>query len=73
MDLRTNIRRAIKASGLRPYTWAETVAGLRKSTFRGVMRSGTATGRTLALLQRAGVLIANRKVIASLDAPDQAA
>lgn len=68
MDLRAAVRRAIKASGLRPYTWAVSVAKLPKSTFRSLMLTGTCSGATLAALQRAGVRVADKKLIASLSA-----
>lgn len=67
MDLRKAVTRAIKASGLKPFQWAERVAKLPKSTFRTLMETGTATGHTLAQLQRAGVKVADRRVIASLE------
>lgn len=67
MDLRAAVLRTVRASGMRPYVWAVEVAGLPKSTFRSLMLTGTATGRTLAKLQAAGVAVASRKLIASLD------
>lgn len=67
MTLKVVVERSIRRSGLKPAEWARNVAGIPKSTFRDLMRTGTTSGRTLARLQAAGVLIANRKVIASLD------
>lgn len=66
MDLRASIRRQIKASGLKPYQWA-VAKELSKSTFRDVMRTGRASGRTLAKLVRAGVEL-DKKAISALDA-----
>jgi hypothetical protein len=67
MNLRAAVTKVVKASGLKPLRWAQD-AGIPKSTFRDLMRDGTASGRTLAKLQAAGVTIADRSVIRSLDA-----
>lgn len=67
MDLRIAVRRAIKASGLKPYAWAVR-AKIPKSTYRSLMLTGTCAGATLAALQRAGVVVADKKLIASLSA-----
>jgi hypothetical protein len=69
MTLRQAVKRTIKSSGMRPYTWAQDVADIPKSTFRDLMRDGTCTGRTLAKLQKAGVEVATRKLIDSLASP----
>lgn len=66
MNLRTLIQKQVKDSGLKPYQWA-VAKGLSKSTFRDVMRTGRASGRTLRKLQDAGITVADRRVIASLD------
>lgn len=61
------VDRVVRASGLAPLRWAKERAGLPKSTFRDLRRTGTASGRTLAKLSKAGVPIANKKLIESLD------
>lgn len=68
MTLKSVVERAIEQSGLKPIQWARARAKIPKSTFRDLMRTGTCSGRTLAKLQRANVRVADRRVIASLDA-----
>lgn len=67
------VARAIRASGLRPTRWATDVADLPPPTFRELMKNGTCNGRTLAKLQKAGVRVANRDLIESLDRPPKRA
>lgn len=68
MTLLAAVDQAIRKTGLKPHGWAQTIAKLPKSTFRDLRRTGTCSGRTLAKLQRAGVRVADRGVIDSLDA-----
>jgi hypothetical protein len=58
----------VKRSGLKPLVWAQRRAEIPKSTFRDLMRTGTCSGRTLAKLQKAGVPVADRRLIDSLGA-----
>lgn len=68
MGLRAVVTRAARSRRLTPLQWGVRVAGLPKSTVRDLLRSGTASGRTLAKLQKAGAVVADRRLIASLDA-----
>lgn len=66
MTLKIAVERAIEKSGLKPIEWAKSRAKIPKSTFLDIVKTGTASGRNLAKLQAAGVVVADRRVIASL-------
>jgi transposase len=67
MKLTNAVRVAIKQSGLSQSEWAQR-HGFSGATLHDLLRKGTCSGRTLAALQRAGVVVANKKLIDSLDA-----
>lgn len=66
MNLRQAVEKAIAKSGLTRQEWAEKLR-LSGATLHDLMKNGTASGRTLAKLQRGGVEIADKKLIESLD------
>lgn len=67
MTIRDAIDRAIRRSGFPSDKHWALAKGISVSTLHDIKRRGTATGANLAKLQKAGVTIARKDVIASLD------